>query len=276
MKKSVFLIFCTLSLMIIVNSKAQSSIDINNGEIVVVVGLKNKGQGHPIEYGLTVQSPANFIDVTSIPFKIRVENASSVDYFSGLEIVVNDIEGPIISNTSDIPIFPIPDGTLGPIRVPPCPTGQTCDNVNTNETLPQIAAGYSYAPGYHRLLFKLVVDNGNPFNEGPTLAEREIYFTIYQLGKNTIPSTNIISAYPNPVLNNITFDLSNSKSPLNNDDVVLSIYDQSGHLKDKINVNMDYDQKIRYNTDKLLRGTYYYTITLDSSIQEINGKFIKQ
>jgi len=91
-----------------------------------------------------------------------------------------------------------------------------------------------------------------------------------------IPSTNIISAYPNPVLNNITFDLSNSKSPLNNDDVVLSIYDQSGHLKDKINVNMDYDQKIRYNTDKLLRGTYYYTITLDSSIQEINGKFIKQ
>jgi len=70
------------------------------------------------------------------------------------------LEGPIISNTSDIPIFPIPDGTLGPIRVPPCPTGQTCDNVNTNETLPQIAAGYSYAPGYHRLLFKLVVDNG--------------------------------------------------------------------------------------------------------------------
>ena len=107
-------------------------------------------------------------------------------------------------------------------------------------------------------------------SHGNGIFENKLYVGIDRPFVNGSNGTELINVYPNPVNNQINFNL-NVK---NSSPVVVKIYDLKGNLVDLYNYGMvnKGQQQVSVKADNLITGTYVLQVTIDNEMK--SAKFV--
>lgn len=269
MKRNTFLVFSTFLIMTLYFSTVQAQINPNpipntEDKIIIQVSIDIVPQGLLAYTVNVVQFPNTLTTNDPIPIEVHYENKSFSDFYLHVDHL-----GFVVDNENQV------SGATRPI---PIPADDDDENPNTNgiieDVLPQKTSRYLFGLGDHKLTFRLLQTKED---EPGYLAQDQANFSIH-FSSDTYFQTqgNNTLAYPNPFVDEITFDLTEIESPFKNKIVTITLYDQKGMVQDNVKKNLLPNSKIIYPTNTLPKGRYYYTITSGKNKRIDAGILIKQ